>query len=294
MTTRNSIWTALLAAALLFGAFGLSSSASAQEVQITGPLAGQPAVRRHRIYRDGRFEITPQVAFTLTDEYSRTIGLGASGTYHFNDWLGAGIWGFFAPIHIDTGLTEQVAELGQTAASNRLSLPSNTGFPDQIATLNWGAALQAVFIPLRGKLSLFQKLFVDTDFFVTAGLAFVGVEERADTVEGICPATPVGTPDTDPCIASQSARSSRVAVTGTFSAGLRLYVNQWMALNLEWRALPFSWNTGGTDVDGNVDLDGDGGFSDGLVDAEDRAFQFNHMVTVGWTFYLPTEARISE
>jgi outer membrane beta-barrel protein len=288
MTTRNSIWTALLAATLLFGAFGLSSSASAQEVQITGPLAGQPAVRRHRIYRDGRFEITPQVAFTLTDEYSRTIGLGASGTYHFNDWLGAGIWGFFAPIHIDTGLTDQIAELGQTAASNRLSLPSNTGFPDQIATLNWGAALQAVFIPLRGKLSLFQKLFVDTDFFVTAGLAFVGIEERADTVAGLC------TVDDQACRDSQSARASRVAVTGTFSAGLRLYVNQWMALNLEWRALPFSWNTGGTDVGGAFDLDGDGGFSDGLIDAEDRDFQFNHMFTVGWTFYLPTEARISE
>ena len=67
-----------------------------------------------------------------------------------------------------------------------------------------------------------------------------------------------------------------------------------MALNLEWRALPFSWNTGGTDEDGRVNLNGDGGFADGLINADDRAFHFNHMFIVGWSFYLPVKATISE
>lgn len=289
MTTRNSILSLSLAVAVVATCIlGSAPIASAQEVQITGPLAGAPAVRRLRIYRKGRFEITPQAAFTLTDEYSRTIGFGASATYHFTDWLGLGVWGFFAPIHIDTALTDQIAQLGQTAASNRLSLPSREGFPDQIGTINWGAALQVVFIPLRGKLSLFQKLFIDADFFVTAGAAFIGLEERADTAPGLCDVDPTN------CLLSQTDRASRVAVTGTFSVGLRLHANEWMALNIEWRALPFSWDTAGQDVDGAVDLNGDSGFADGVVDSGDHAFHFNHMFILGWTFYLPLKATISE
>jgi len=287
---RKSILSVFLAAAVAALALGYAPSVSAQEVQITGPLAGAPAVRRLRIYRQGRFEITPQAAFTLTDEYSRTIGFGASATYHFTDWLGIGAWGFVAPIHVDTGLTDQIAAIGQTASSNRLSLPSAGGFPDQIGTINWGAALQVVFIPLRGKLSLAETLFIDADFFITGGAAFIGIGERADTAAGICAD---GAAPTD-CILTQSDRASRVAVTGTFSVGLRLHVNEWMALNIEWRALPFEWNTSGADVDGRNDLAGDSGFADGLVNDQDRAFHFNHMFILGWTFYLPVKARISE
>jgi len=292
---RKSILSLSLAAAVAALALGYAPSVSAQEVQITGPLAGAPAVRRLRIYRQGRFEITPQAAFTLTDEYSRTIGFGASATYHFTDWLGIGAWGFFAPIHVDTGLTDQIAAIGQTADSNRLSLPSNGGFPNQIGTINWGAALQVVFIPLRGKLSLFQKLFIDADFFITGGAAFIGVEERGETGPGLCRRDPMtGVLDETSCTLSQTDRASRVAITGTFSVGLRLHVNEWMALNIEWRALPFAWNTSGADVDGRNDLAGDSGFADGLVDERDRAFHFNHMFILGWTFYLPIKARISE
>lgn len=295
MTTRSAILSLSLTLAVAAGLLGHAPAASAQEVQITGPLAGAPAVRRLRIYRQGRFEITPQAAFTLTDEFTRTIGLGASATYHITDWLGIGAWGFFAPIHIDTGLTDQISQIGQTAASNRLSLPTHEGFSDQIGTINWGAAVQLVFIPLRGKLSLFQKLFIDADFFITGGAAFMGIEERMDTAPGIC-----STPGLDPtdvwhdCNLTQSDRSSRVAITGTFSAGLRLHVNQWMALNIEWRALPFSWNTSGTDEDGRNNLSGHSGFADGVIDSNDRIFHFNHMVIIGWSFYLPVKARISE
>jgi outer membrane beta-barrel protein len=294
MTPRKILLIALTAAMLAATGALLPETASAQEVQVTGPLAGQPAVRRLRIYRKGRFEITPSAAFTLQDEFSRTIGFGASATYHFTDWFGLGAFGFFAPIHIDTALTDQVGALGQTTSRNALSLPSRQGFADQIATIDWMAALQAVFIPLRGKLSLFQKLFVDTDFYIAGGLAFVGVSERADVGPGVCPGATPGMSVSQACLDTQQARASRVAITGTFAAGLRLYINQFMALNLEWRALPFAWNTGGFDIDGATNRDGDGGFADGEVNATDRLLQFNHMFVLGYTFYLPTQAQISD
>ena len=37
----------------------MPSTASAQEIQLTGPLAGAPSVRKLRLYRQGRFEIAP-------------------------------------------------------------------------------------------------------------------------------------------------------------------------------------------------------------------------------------------
>ena len=69
----------------------VAPSASAQEIQLTGPLAGAPAVRHERLYRDGRFELAPTVSFTLLDEYKRAILFGARAQYNITDWLAVGV-----------------------------------------------------------------------------------------------------------------------------------------------------------------------------------------------------------
>jgi hypothetical protein len=56
-------------------------------------------------------------------------------------------------------------------------------------------------------------------------------------------------------------------------------------MTLEWRALPFAWNTSGTDESG----DPAGDFPDDVIDEKDRLAHFNHMFTVGLAFYLPTK-----
>jgi outer membrane beta-barrel protein len=306
MTTSRTLLTL---AALTLGLSGLAclavpaNSAHAQEVQVTGPLAGQPAVRHERVLRQGRVELTPQVIFSFQDEFERNIGFGLSATYHITDWLGIGIWGFYAPIHIETSLTDQVVNHGATTSRNRTSLPSPSGFRNQVGLFNWAVALQGVFIPLRGKLSLFQKLFLDADLYIAGGVAIVGVDDRIDIDGGANPCEGIGSSggmvsmanpagSTQPCLDTQ-ARASRVAVTGTFAVGLRIYANDWMALNLEYRAVPFSYNASGTD-EGGTSANGHDGFPDHAVNSNDWAFHFNHMFTIGWTFYLPTSARISE
>lgn len=283
----------LLAVAVLAATLGVLEApvAHAQDVQITGPLAGQPAVRHMRIFRRGRVQLQPMVAFTLTDEFTRTMFAGAQVQYHITDWLGIGAWGGFGLLHLDTGLTDQVAALGQTTDRNRLSLPSREGFPDQIGQLQWAAALQLAFIPLRGKLSLFQKLFVDADFYIFLGGAIIGVEERADVAAGTCD-TGSGS-----CADSQTARASRLAIAPTFGAGLTLFANQFISLTFEWRGIPFSWNTSGTDEGGHDETGGDasgGAFPDGIINSDDRNFHFNHMFVLGVSFYLPTAVRVSE
>jgi len=72
---------AILASVAAAGVLTSAGAANAQEIQLTGPLKGAPAVRAMRMYREGRFEIAPAASFTLLDEYRRTILAGARLTY---------------------------------------------------------------------------------------------------------------------------------------------------------------------------------------------------------------------
>lgn len=283
--------------------------AEAQEVQVTGPLAGAPAVRKMRIYRDGRFQFQPEFGATLVDEFTRTMFFGAQIGYHFTDWLG--IHAFFDyGLGLDTNLTDQVSSTGQRTDYNALSLPSPAGFPKQIGQITMLTGVQATFIPLRGKLSLFQAAFVDTDFYLFGGVAFAGVSERKDVnANGDTRCLPNTLREAratnkfananDACLETQSDqwRTSRIAIAPTFGVGLSLYFTEYLAMTLEYRAFPFKWNTSGTDEGGTSKdrkADSSGPFPDGKIDSSDRTQQFNQMFKLGFAFYLPFHGELTE
>lgn len=299
-------WLIALGLMLATGGSIAPSGAAAQEVQVTGPLAGQPAVRKMRIYRRFRFQVQPEFGVTLVDEFTRTLFVGAQIGYHLTDWLG--IQAFFDyGIGLDTDLTKQVKERGQRTDNNALSLPDPKGFSDQIGKINFLAGAQATFIPLRGKLALFQAAFVDTDFYLFGGIAAAGVTERADVTDGTCTASTLraarlqgnnafDNADQD-CIETQGQTASRVAIAPTFGAGLSLYFTDFLAMTLEYRAFPFKWNTSGTDEGGmnkNREADKNGPFPDGKIDSADRTSQFNQMFKVGFAFYLPAHGKVTD
>jgi outer membrane beta-barrel protein len=268
----------------------LGGVAHAQEVQVTGPLAGQPAVRHMRQYRVDRVQlIVPTIGYTLQDEFSRSMLVGLEANFHFTDFLGIGIWGaaanFGNAFHIDTDLTSQIVENGQSTPRNRLSMPNEANFDDQVARLQGVITAHLLFAPLRGKLSLFQGIFVDTDFYILAGFALAFVEERANVeTPGVC-AT-----DSDECRATQTARQNRFAPTVSLGVGLNLYFNEWIGMAIQWRAFPFAMNPMGTDEGGGT---GDSSVSipDGLITDADQRFYFHHMMNIGLIINLPPEIR---
>lgn len=287
MTKRHMLMMALATAVTAFAGPLLPSTASAQDVLVSGPLAGAPAVRHMRVYRQNRLMITPFAGLTLQNPHQRQILFGANVGYHFLDWLGiTGTFGYGA-IGIDTNLTKEIEAQGVTTDRNRLSLPSRQRFDEQVGSLDWMASLQLNFVPLRGKLALFQKGFVDADFHLFAGAALVGLTERADTsVAELDAAADVAQAYLD----SQRADQSRMAIAATFGAGLSMYFTDWIGLEFEWRGLPFAWNTSGTDESGSPD----GDYPDGVIDENDRLFHFNHMVSLGLIFYVPPKAKITD
>lgn len=285
---KRTVKAVVAAAALATGMTTAPTPAQAQEIQITGPLAGASSTRKLRLYREGRAELALGGGFTLLDEYKRTIFLSGRLQYNIFDWLGVGVFGGFSPeaLSLNTDLTDRID--GTPAPRNTrtaVNLPGTVGqpkFEQQVGKLGWIANPQVTFSPFRGKLALFQKLFVDTDLYVHGGVAFVGVKERGDC----------GAPGQVSCTALASFKQvDRVAIAPSFGLGLTLYPTNFVSINFEYRAFPFSYNRGGFDSRGTGP---DASFPDNRIDSEDRTFKFNQMIFVAAGFHLPTSPKISE
>ena len=267
--------------ALALALFAFTERAEAQQILLTGPLAGAPAVRKLRLHRKGRFEVAPAVSFTLLDEYQRTILLGGKLNYNFTDWLAFGAWGAIGnAIRIQTNLTDQIQSVNAARPANdpdRSKTAVNLGpdFKKQLGGIDWVVAPQLTAVPFRGKLALFQSIYLDTDVYVSGGPAFVGLTERKNCTQ---------------CI-GQFQTATRMAIAPTFALGLNFYINKWSALGFEYRGLPFSWNTGGFDTHGGGK---DKKFPDNKITNDDRQFNFNQVLTISYNVYLPFQYRVSE
>lgn len=300
MTVRflKILATAVLGTTLLGG---LERPAHAQEILLTGPLAGAPAVRNQRLYRKGRFEIAPSATFTLLDEYKRQILVGGRLNYNITDWLAIGVWGGFSPepLQFDTALTEEIQTVNadrqaQTAANggapnseHRLTAVNmGNNFSDQLGTIDWVASPQITLVPFRGKIAIFQSIYVDTDFYIFGGPAFVGLNERAACDRGTC--APSGN---NPPGSEVFPMESSTTIAPSFGLGFQFYMSKWAALGLEWRGIPFARNVGGFDNRGDGP---DGRFPDRQINSDDQETRFNQMISVSFGVSLPFDYQVSE
>jgi len=302
----NRITYRILVAALgAISILGLPNEARAEELQLSGPLAGAPAVRNMRLYRKGRLELSPNISFSILDEYRHQMVMGLRANYGIFDWLSAGVWGGLTTsmlgADIDTHLTSEIQGKAVEPRECHSNPPAqgteyyidceltavnlSSDFPKQVANINWIIAPQLTAVPFRGKLGLFNSIFVDSELYFFAGPAFVGIKQRAECAVGDC----VTAPSTDAAGRFQMAES--MAVAPTFGIGMSFFLNKWMAVGAEYRALPFSWNTGGFDIAGR----GAGSkYPDGAISSSDSEFKFNNFVSLSFNMYLPTDYQVTE
>jgi hypothetical protein len=304
---RSSRVRALVAAAAGTVAALSATSAGAQEILLTGPLAGAPAVRKMRLHRASRFELSPGVGFSLLDEYQRAIIPGLRVTYHPTDWLGFGVWGGYG-ITTGSNLADELQKVGiddrrcvdnpaskacrltevnLTRAGTNADGTKRTGklSDDQLGAMTWFLAPEVTAVPFRGKLALFASVFPDADIAFFAGPAFIGLRERAP-----CGGKADNGTAQAPCSQSFSL-TDRVAVAPTFGLRLNFYINDFIGFGGEFRALPFSWNTSGFDNHGTGQ---DKAFPDQKVDGADSEFKFNSLINVYATIALPTTIKTTE
>ena len=203
-----------------------------------------PSVMNQRLWRDKRLHVEPFFAFTIADEYARSLIVGGELRFHFLDWLGIGGWGGYSVGQLDTNLTREVRDKGSTTPANYFDLPSRESYPSQVGRLTWWAGIEAHFVPFRGKLAMFQKVFVDADIDVFAGVAFVGVEERQNVTDvpnppgiGGCLIEGETTVD-DGCLRSQTARSKRTAIAPSFGIAFNAFFKEFVGISFRWRGYP--------------------------------------------------------
>jgi hypothetical protein len=154
--------------------------------------------------------------------------------------------------------------------------------------VNWWSGVELHFVPFRGKLAMFQKVFFDADLDFFVGAAFVGLEERADAIGRPSPGDVsfceiAGNAMDTGCLDSQTARSKRTAIAPSFGVAFSAFFQDFLGVSFRWRGIPFKYNTGGTDNN-----------NDGQIDSNDRLKQFNNMFTVGLIFVLPPKTKTTD
>jgi outer membrane beta-barrel protein len=303
---------------------GGTKIASAQEILLEGPLAGAPAVRKLVQYRQLRFSAGPQFGYTILNNYEHNFLVGARLEFNIFEWLSVGAIGYYS-FNAPTKLTQHISaseDIGGTATTpSESNFPSYSGannFEEQVALLKGMYLAQLAVIPLRGKLAMFEKLFVAIDGYIFLGGGVVHLQDREDcqgqdsnSDGSIDLCGELSQIDSGNGYGSVS-RKSRVTGTFTLGVGFMAYFNEWFALNLEYRVTPFKWNEGGTDEsgkagkqweltedqDGNVTWSpvsrGSGDYPDGNIDKKDRIWNSNQSIAIGFIFYFPFEPKIAE
>lgn len=288
MRTKKLFVGLAVTGAAAIATFASTPDASAQEIQLTGPLAHAPAARHLRLYREGRIEFAPSFSATILDEYRRTMLVGARINYGVTDWLGIGVWGAFGAVGVTTSLTGQIDNNAPRDSGlvkqNVAGVAGNGDFQKQVSQISYLAMPQITAVPFRGKFALFQSIFADVDAYVFLGAGIVGTKERADC-SGVVQ-----------CAVNHELQSHS-HIAPTFGLGFNFYLNKWIGLGFEYRMVPFSWNRAGFDSRG-LDATGapskSGKFPDGKVDDSDSTYKFNSMMSLYLGFSFPTKPKITD
>jgi outer membrane beta-barrel protein len=273
----------LASAAALAAAFAFAPGvASARK----SPLEGQPDVRHKYELRLSRFELSPTFEATVQADYRHTISGGLKAEYHLTDALSIGGLIFFGA-GIDTALTEQIEDSlpGDGSVPPGDPTPDKGQFRDHLNDTPLHGGVQATFTPWFGKMNLFGKAYVAFDVYVSGGLGFAQTklsDSRFDSCERVQDGTDaMGQPlFNDP-------RNDGACNTGfnpglLMGAGIHVFINKWIALDLSFRNYMFSDNPSGLDFDADLD-----------VDEDDRRFLSHLYFGVGVSLYLPTKVKIS-
>lgn len=178
-----------------------STTVTAEERAQTGYGDQIHVIQPKPVLQKGRFDLTPRLGVTVNDAVFRNVMVGATGHFHFTERVYAG--GLFQWY----GLTQFIG--GETQTYNDVNAQT-TALVDA-PYLNWAAGAEVGFVPLFGKFALFNRGIIFYDVSLTAGAVFANAAS----------------------IASPLLQESNVG--GTMSLTTRFFMNDWMALNLEFR-----------------------------------------------------------
>jgi outer membrane beta-barrel protein len=245
---------------------GVYSPAPVHAQERKSPLADAPAVRRRVELREQRFEIGVGAGTTLGQDFYNAVMVNARLGLHLTDWLAIGAVGFFnlTPKYQTAFADKLLGVLKDTTTDRTPTKGEALAGMNHIGEV---VAAQAEIIPFTGKFSLFNKLFMDYDFYVFGGVG--AVDLKADTV--------CDTP----------RENVSCAVTGfkigpNFGGGIHMFATNWFALNFEVRDILIRDNPAGRDENG-----------DRVANGDDLSWTSNILLSLNLSFFLPAHPPVS-
>jgi hypothetical protein len=282
-------------------------SQAAQERK--SPLADAPAIRKRIDLRNKRFELGVGLASTVGQDFYNALLLNLRLGFHITDWIGisvsAGVfnltpnWRSSFNNQLNDGLSSSCRDgnffktpQGQAACSGTSgkSTPATDKTPTQSEAASSQNHISQVILPqveitpFTGKFSLFGKLFMNYDFYVSGGPGFINLVTKSAKDGNGQTVNPVDC-STDP--ATKERVCTRSPYTGwkipiSLGFGMHAFANDFVAINVEVHNLMFKNNAAGRDVTGSKD-----------INSQDLQWTFNWMVGLNCTFFLPATAKVS-
>jgi outer membrane beta-barrel protein len=253
-----------LAAVLVLGA--LAGSAAADRVR--NRLDKEPAVRHRLLLVKGRFEVSPTFESTINADFRHILGGGLKIEYHLTDMFSFGAIGIFGT-SINTGLVGKIVNTLETEGNcmdqdgnptdcDTTREPSREEFLAHLNKMPVHGAAYVSLTPWYGKLAAFSTAFVNFDFYFQAGIA-IG-QLKSDCPDNLCDdMTPGQTTGEEPNIIppDDNPNNDPPLNSGTklglyLGAGLHVFMNDFIALDLSVRDYAFNDNPSGADY--NADL----------------------------------------
>ncbi len=171
-------------------------------------------------------------------------------------------------------------------------------FQAGLTRAQWQSSVDVVFTPFAGKLGLFSAAFTNYDIYIFGGLGLVNWSNHTtetSTADRLGLDTDPASPtyctsavsgQNDECILHPVLPDTGVKVGASFGGGVHLFLNNFIALNLEVQDIVTSINLAGL----NTTVDD----IPPLVDRGDSDVLHNVTMQIGAKFYIPFKAKRSK
>ena len=274
-------------------------SQAAQERK--SPLADAPAIRKRLELRSGRFELGVGAMQTLNQDFYNAMLAGAKVGYHFTDWLAfTGSFGYNLTPNWRTSFNKQLNSTLATSCHDSQNAEKTgsgdicdgqAGRPtvetDKTPTqanaaaaqnrIQWIGLVQLEFAPITGNFSLFSKIFMNYDFYLFGGPAFVNLVKKGNVDTSNC------NQETKTCTPPGYMKPvTGMRIGPNFGVGMHAFANNYFALNLELRDIMYKNNAAGRAMTSPKDK-----FSD------DQNWTHNFLVGLNFMFFLPADVKSS-